>query len=246
MRVKHIFGGHVYVISSYGVARNPIFKDQQDLRNFAQNMKEYLSDICEIHAFNHQINQFHYLIKVKERPLLEDFFSRKTKDKKGGKNIAHDIYDTKSESAPDSYLIFSQEVSNSLNSYVKKFNFRHKRHGGLFAARYRKYLVETEEEMYEWIDRINNMEKLVFFEDEWQVEETLENVDVECLCSYRDSEAMVDEEGEVKRSFPQLVNGILNDLRGCFNILPPSYLFAPNFLKKKQDYINFYGCDPPW
>ncbi len=247
MKVKHIFGGHVYVISSYGVAKNPIFKDQEDLRIFAQNMKDYLSEICEIHAYNHQINQFHYLVKVKERDDLEEFFERKKNGKVPKKNIAHDIYDINTSEAPKSYLIFSQEVSNSLNSYVKKFNFRHKRHGGLFAARYSKLLVETEEEMYEWIERINNMEKLVFFEEAWEVEEVLDIEDIEYLCSGGEGKGESVEEIDSSRvSFPKLVNGIITNLRGCFICLPPSSNFASNFLQKKNAYIKFHGCDPPW
>ncbi len=218
MRVKHVFGGHMYVISSYGVARNPIFKDQKDLYNFAQNVKKYLSEICEIHAYNHQVNQFHYLVKVKEREELEDFFEQKVEDKGRGKNIAHDIYDLDSANAPESYLIFSQEVSNCLNSYVKKFNYRHKRHGGLFAGRYRKHLVESEEEMYEWIERINNMEKLVFFEDDWEVEEQLEVEDIEFVSSVEvDKEAEGSESG-LNRGFPRLVSGFIDNLRGCLRM----------------------------
>ena len=46
MKVKHVFGGHVYLISNFGVARNPIFKDKVDLDFFKAKFDEYLGEIC--------------------------------------------------------------------------------------------------------------------------------------------------------------------------------------------------------
>ena len=77
MKVDHVFGGHIYVISSFGVARNPIIKDNKDLAFFRSKVNKYLGEICEIYAYSHQINQFQYLVKIKERTELESFFHEK-------------------------------------------------------------------------------------------------------------------------------------------------------------------------
>ncbi len=247
MKVKHVFGGNYYVISNYGTARNPIFKNDADVQNFSEKMSEYLGEICEIHAYNHQINQFHYLIKVHERPVLESFFYEKKAKKKGkGKNIAHDIYDLKSETPPDSYLIFSQEVSNCLNSYVKSFNYIHSRRGGLFAGRYQKHLIESEEEYQEWVERLNNMEEIIVFEEEWQVPDTVEldNSAGECSSKLYYEEASEEEVGhKVLTNFVKLN---FHKLRGCFLTLPPKSIHAPNFSQKFNHYLKIHGTHPPW
>ncbi len=246
MKVKHIFGGHVYLISSYGVARNPIFKDSDDLEFFTKNIKKYLGEICDIHAYNHRINEFQYLIKVKERPILEAFFRKKQAlQKKGKSNVAHDIYDPKAEVIPDSYLIFSQEVSNCLNSVVKRFNAKHNRRGGLFAGRYSKYLVESEEEMLDLIDRLNAMEALIFFEEDWKVEDevVMGNKNGEC------SSLKYYQEGAqaVKHSLlGNFIRYIKEDLRGSFISLPPKSIKSPKFQSKFNFYLKIHGFPPPW
>jgi hypothetical protein len=247
MKVDHLFGGHIYVISSYGVAKNPIYKDNNDVNFFSENIEKYLGEICDIYAYSHQVNQFHYLIKIKDRSELESYYYRKQVEKKlGKKNVSHTIYDLNGEVPPDSYLIFSQEVSNCLNSYAKKFNFRHNRKGGLFAGRYTKYLVETEEEMNEWIDRLNKMEELVLFENGWKVEEenVLENEDGECS-----SEVFYEgkSENKVHRVFSNFKIWIKNiNIRGCFECLPPKSIKSPNYPILHQKYLKIKGNEPPW
>ncbi len=243
MKVKHVFGGHIYLISSYGVARNPIFKDEDDVHFFAKNIEKYLSEICEIYAYTHQINQFHYLVKIKERNILEEFFLQKQAEKR--KNEAHNIYDLESEKIPDSYLIFSQEMSNCLNSYVKHYNFKHGRRGGLFADRYSKYLIESEEEMWEWIDRLNSMEELVIFREEWKVSDVFnlfrEKV-IFCSHAYFNSRARIGAK-VLFRNFRRVGKV---DLRGCFKSLPPYSVKAQNFSEKLNTYIKIHGVFPPW
>ena len=113
MKVVHVFGGHIYLISSFGVARNPIYEEQRDIKFFKQNIKKYLGEICEIYAYAHQHNQFQYLIRINERHILESFFYKKQASQQ--KNESHNLYGLDSPTIPDSYLIFSQEVSNCLN-----------------------------------------------------------------------------------------------------------------------------------
>ncbi len=172
MKAKHVFGGHVYLISNFGVARNPIFKDEIDLIFFKEKFKEYLGEICEVYGSSHQINQFQYLIKIKERKELEDFYLKKMASQK--KNVSHNLYGNEEGEIPESYLIFSQEVSNFLNSVAKKFNFRHGRKGSLFGDRYGKILVESEEEMQRWRERLRGLEALVHFEEGWKSVEELD------------------------------------------------------------------------
>lgn len=246
MKVDHVFGGHIYLISSFGDARNPLYKDELDLNNFQANIKKYLGEICDIYAYSHQVNQFQYLVRIKERSELEAFFYKKQNRKKGSKhNVSHDIYNPNRDVAPDSYLIYSQEVSNCLNSYAKKFNFRHNRKGGLFGDRYSKVLIESEEEMEYWIEKLNSMEEMVIFEEEWKVPEELDVGNKRGECS---SLVYYEGSGELRghgffRNFSIWKSG---NLRGCFDCLPPKSLKSPNYLQKLISYIQIKGIHPPW
>ena len=186
------------------------------------------------------------LVRIKERAVLESFFHKKKRENnKGTKNISHNLYGLQDKIPPESYLIFSQEVSNCLNSYAKRFNFRHKRKGGLFASRYSKYLIENEEEMKVWIDDLNNMEELVCFEQEWKVKEAYEfnNVGGECssLVFYENRA-----DNKIHAVFKNFCLWIKGNLRGSFECLPPHSIKALDFHAKFEFYKKMKGVDPPW
>lgn len=243
MRVDHVFGGHIYLISSFGNARNPLFKDDEDLSFFRSNVKKYLEEICDIFAYSHQVNQFQYLIKIKERQILEQFYYKKKASRKK-KNVSHAIYTPEAKSPPESHLIVSQEVSNCLNSYAKRFNFKHKRKGGLFGDRYSKYLIESNEEMDECIERLNAMKELVNFAADWQVPEEVAFANESGECS---SIVHYNEGGMViKPIFLNFTKWVTGNLRGCFECLPPTHIKAPNFLTKFLLYTKIKGKAPPW
>lgn len=242
MRVKHVFEDQIYVISSFGVARNPLYKDNKDVELFKEYMESYLSEICHIYAYSHQENCFHYLIRIKERSKLETFFFRKQRDKK--KNISHNIYDIKAKLPPESYLIVSQEVSNCLNAYAKRFNHKYNRKGGLFGDRYRKHLVETAEEMEEWLERLNNLDVRIEFSEDWKVKEgiILENE------GGRLSSGMLYEvlwDRALQSVFRNFVYCRIEDLRGYFKNLTQKLKLAAYRKNNTQDPPDNFSIPPP-
>jgi hypothetical protein len=243
MKDKHVFGGNNYVISSFGVARNPIFKDLEDLDFFKMNVDKYLADICEVFAYGHSENQFQYLIRIKERKELEQFYLKK--QSLNIKNVGHEIYSKESAVIPDSYLIFSQEVSNMLNSYARRFNNKHQRKGSLFGDRYSKILVKNEAEMEEWVDRLNRMEELVFFKEGWTIakKEMLikenESGRWSSDCYYRGL-------GFDGSSLSSFVLYSKKKLRGTFKILPPYSAKSPEIRFLYYQFIKIFGHPPPW
>lgn len=243
MKVDHVFGGHIYLISSFGVARNPLFKEQVDIEFFKNNIEKYLGEICDIYAYAHEHNQFQYLVKIKERPILEKFYLSKQSVKT--KNPSHKLYSLDSLTPPDSYLIFSQEVSNCLNSYAKKFNFKYKRKGSLFGDRYSKYLVESEEEMEALIQKLNDLEELVVFSSHWQVRTKVEfrNKSGECSSKVYYENSSI---GSLQMPFKNFSCWIQNYMRGCFDVLPPVSIKCPKYLDKYQNFKDVKGIPPPW
>ena len=243
MKVDHVFGGHIYVISNFGVARNPLFKQEEDIGIFKENMLKYLGELCEIYAYSHEQNQFQYLVRIKEREVLETFFFKKQAASR--KNVSHNLYGLESTVPPESYLIFSQEVSNCLNSYAKKFNRKYERKGGLFGDRYQKYLVESSAEMELWIEKLNKLEKLVKFSKSWKVWEkaTFSNKNGECSSEVYYESAAGAKRHNTFRNFNIYSN---EDLRGCFACLPPKSMKSPDFSQKFQNFLKINGVIPPW
>lgn len=247
MEVTHVFGGHIYLISNFGVARNPIFKEGEDVIFFQENMNKYLGKICDIYAYSHQENSFHYLVKIKERPTLEEFYHNKKLEQSTNrkKNVSHNIYNPLDEIPPESYLIFSQEVSNCLNSYAKKFNFKYNRKGGLFADRYSKTLIECEREMERWVEKLNGMQVRVDFKEEWKIKERYDFVNKNGECSsdvYYGREGL----GRVHGILSNFVGNEKGDLRGSFMCLPPKSRKSRNFSQLFNNFIKIMGFSPPW
>ena len=105
--------------------------------------------------------------------------------------------------------------------------------------------MESEEEMAEWIEKLNKMEELVCFEEGWQVEEEFEFENEGGECSSR----IYYEDSEKQRKHDLFVNFITwihGHLRGCFECLPPKSIKAPDFYQKFDIYKNLKGVDPPW
>ncbi len=248
MKIDHVCGGHVYVISNFGVARNPIFFEQSDVEFFQSNIEKYLSGICEIYAYSFLHNQFQILIRVNSRNIIEKFFETKMIESKNVKyqqrmndfqnGIVHSVY-------PETYEIFSQEVSNMLNSYAKYFNYKYKRCGSLFGRRYLKILLESEVDLKNWINKLNNQEPLFCFESDWQAEKK---------CNFRNNEGecssliFYGEKGF--RNFHTIFSNFWPyfriDLRGCFNFLPPANIRKQNYLLFQLKFLHSNGYFPPW
>ena len=253
MRVKHIFGGGIYLISNFGVARNPIFRDKDDLVFFEENISKYLQPLCEIYAFAHTQTDFQYLIKIKDRKELESFALKKRSQKV--KNIAHDISSSTGD-LPESYEIFSQEVSNCLNSYAKRFNFKHKRIGGLFAGRYSKEMIESEEEMEMWVKRLHELKELRIFANKWKVKDrwVFKGNTEECSSEPFYRKEATTENLLTTKVMRNLVGMALTDykaqgllkLRGYFEALPPISIKDRFFTKKFNFYHLIHGTFPPW
>lgn len=105
--------------------------------------------------------------------------------------------------------------------------------------------MEDEEEMNDWIDRLNQMEDLVTFNIDWQVKDKV---------NFRNSNGEFSSLKYYKKEWKTLTHSIFDnfvkwayqDMRGCFVCLPPVSIKAPNFLEKFQLFEKTKGSKPPW
>ena len=150
MKTKYIYNDYCYVLNNFSTALNPIFISNADSTLFKEKMEKYLSPLCEILAYNLTNYEFQIVVQMKERQIFEDFFIQKMNQK------GVDDYNI-----PESTYILSQEMANLLSGYVKYFNHKYSRKGALFARRFSKSLIESENELIEIINEVNNKKSFI-------------------------------------------------------------------------------------
>lgn len=155
MITPYIQNLNCYIISSFADSNNPLFTDEQEIKNFKQRVQKYLGELCEILGYSFHTDHYQLLVIIKDRESFVKFFNEKH-----GESLTE-------EQVMDSTYIFSLQIANMLSGFAKKFNFRHKRYGTLFGRRFTKILVETEEEIQNWVERMNRAERLWNFEKLW-------------------------------------------------------------------------------
>ncbi len=210
MKTIHLFEDHIYLISNHSVARNPMFSSPSMQNYFKMKMEKYLLPISDIIAYNFNDNEFQILVKLKKR---DDFCSHYLLSQK---NV---IPETE---IPETTYIFSQAMGNLQVSFVKHFNFKHKRSGTLVASRFGRKLVETENEMDDLVEKLNKGIERPHYSGIWvnEIMKVKKSMTSEWL--YR----------EDCRRETRCVEGYLNvrltNLGDSFKILPPYRLPSTN------------------
>ncbi len=138
---KHLFEEQFYLLENRAVALNPLFTSEATRSFFLKKMEEYLSPVCRVLAYSLDDVSYRLLVQIKSRKDFVDFYQ----DKYG-----------KSEAIiPESTYIFSQNMSNWQVCYVKFFNSKEGRTGGLMAGRFKRTLIESKEELLACKERLN-------------------------------------------------------------------------------------------
>jgi hypothetical protein len=200
MKTKHLFEGHVYLISNHSVARNPMFSSEKLKEYFKERMEKYLSPITDIIAYNLNQHEFQILVRLKERKAFEEYYCENHKEKKKG-------------DVPESTYIFSQTMSNLQVSFVKHFNFVYHRTGALVASRFNRQLIKSDEEMRFWIERLNKGTRMHSYAGIWINDVLKGGKAVTSLWIY-------EEGGSKDYSVNGYLNGYKYNLAGSFIKLP--------------------------
>ena len=145
MKCRHILEDRIYLISNRATASNPLFLSKRDQLEFLDKVEQYLAPICKVLAHALHDDQFQLLIKTKSRNHFSRFFKSKHKGKTDEKLFI-----------PLSTHIFSQQMSNLQVSVAKRFNFKNARKGALFASRFERRMMKSEQDLQLWIGRLNN------------------------------------------------------------------------------------------
>lgn len=153
--IPYIMNGNCYVISSFADPNNPLFTTDEEIEDFKLRVERQLGSICEILGYAFHADHFQILVTIKERESFIEFYNEKYETELDGEEIIESNY------------IFSQQMANLLSGFAKKFNFIHKRFGSLFGRRFTKILIESEEEIEFWVQKMNRADRLWSFEKLW-------------------------------------------------------------------------------
>jgi hypothetical protein len=156
MKVKYLFNDQMYLISNHAVAANPIFRNEYFCQRFLEKIEFYLSELCKIHYYIFDDNQFQILLSLSSRERFCAYY----RDKKGNAHL-------NKSSVPPSNYIFSQAMANLQSSLAIHFNRSQGRTGALFARRYSKRLIGSELEYNCIFNKMVLMEKHHSCKAEW-------------------------------------------------------------------------------
>lgn len=115
----------IYHIWNRGVNRTTIFHNDDNYRYFLQLYVKHIEPVAETYAYCLLPNHFHFLIRTR------------TAD-------AQAAYRQARQTAIAGIIEPSQAFSNLFNAYVRAFNKRNGRTGGLFEARFGRKQVTTD------------------------------------------------------------------------------------------------------
>ncbi len=144
MKTKHLFEDACYLISNKAVAKCFLFGDEKDCTRFKEKMDIYLSPLCEILSYGFAKDEFKLVVKLRSREEIEQHFK---------KNFTK--FYRESKFIPETTYIFAQAMANLQSAYVKYFNYKYERDGGLMKGRYFRELIESELGLKERINAVH-------------------------------------------------------------------------------------------
>ena len=105
---------HVY---NHGNADDNIFREEKNYLFFLKRFAHYIVPVARVYAFCLMPNHFHFMVQIRSKEEIRDYFRKHGKDLSGFQNLTG---------------LVSKQFSNLLNSYTKAFNKKYNRRGKLF------------------------------------------------------------------------------------------------------------------
>jgi REP element-mobilizing transposase RayT len=115
----------IYHIWNRGVNRSTIFREDENYRNFLRQYVKHIEPVAETYAYCLLPNHFHFLIRTRTLEMQRAY-------RQVGQVGHADILEP------------SQAFSNLFNGYVRAFNRRYSRSGGLFEDRFGRKRVTSD------------------------------------------------------------------------------------------------------
>lgn len=127
-----------YHIFNRAVGSEKLFFCKEDYYLFLRMLKRHLFPVADLFGFSFIPNHFHLLMRIKPQHILEKHFEKVKR--KPFVLTRHDM--------PDFIM---ERISNWLNGYVKVFNEKYERKGGLFIDYTKRVEAKTEADIISFL-----------------------------------------------------------------------------------------------
>lgn len=121
----------VYHIYNCGINGCDIFMDDNDYEKFLSKYTTYIEPIADTYAWSLLRNHFHLVVKIKKEANIETLENLKLFEL------------TKEPLIPDKKPNPTHQFAHLFNAYAQYFNFKYKRHGGLFETPFNRKLIDN-------------------------------------------------------------------------------------------------------
>ena len=224
VKCTHLLEDRIYLISGKSIEGLEIFRKASEKRKMKSNIKEYLVGICSIFHIEIDKDEFHIVLRMKSRKMFKSFYIEKFKGR-----VKESFF------IPESTYIFGRQMSNLQVSFVKHYNWKNNRKGVIIDGRYRRYLIESPDEMEEVIERLKRgTNRISNLKGKIGTKSRKHNQEDGLLILERFSQAL-------KYS---CIDGIKIDLRGCFSRSVKTSLIPEFHLQKIKNFRRNHPCGP--
>lgn len=227
-RYTHIHEDAYYEIGNYSVASSFLFANYVEVKKFKSKVDRYFGGLCDVvcYGFNHE--EYRMIIKMHSREKIEAYCH-----KNYPKLVAKHGF------VPETAYVFARAMADLQSSYVKWFNFKYSRMGGLMGGRYHRSLIESESDLDSRINDIHSMTQQFQKTIAWRYKSKL-GFSFRSLgkgASSKDQYKAGSGAGSDLKNFKLKVQIYV---RHHFNSLPPKRIIWPNIATKIKNITSFF------
>lgn len=129
-----------YHIYNHAVGNEKLFRNNNNYSHFIMLLKKYMIDYVELYAYCLMPNHFHFVLKIKSEQDIFNSFARVQNPRKADFIVPS---------------VVSRQFSHFFNSYAQAFNKQNIRKGSLFANRFKRKHIDTEEYLKKLIQYVH-------------------------------------------------------------------------------------------
>lgn len=145
MKLKQMKSGGIYLLKGKASANSLFFENKKDMALFRSTANRYLSKYFKIMEYNLKPDGWQLVIRVRDERTIKthyNIFRKKSKSKKAGLTTL--------------WRILSEMVRVWQSLYVRIFNKRKGRSGGLVGVSYERYVFQSSEEATKYIEKMRS------------------------------------------------------------------------------------------
>jgi putative transposase len=131
-----------YHLFNHAIGDENLFRNNGNYQYFLTKFGQYINPVCKVYAYCLMPNHFHFLIQVKKKAILEQYYLEK--------------FPTSINPSIDYNKLVMQQFSNMLNGYAQAYNKMFVRKGALFIDYLRRKQVADDAYFIRLVHYIHN------------------------------------------------------------------------------------------